>query len=308
MSKKLLTITLTFLMLVSVLISCQVVVPEDVPPTVQVTDTEAPTTDVEPTDTAPTAPAAQSIILSTTTSTEDSGLLDAILPDFTAKTGIEVKVVAVGTGAALKNGEEGNADVLLVHAKESEEAFVASGFGLERFDVMYNDFVILGPKEDPARVKSEREEDIAAALSRIAKAGSTPFISRGDDSGTHKKERSLWQDADLEPSGDWYIEAGQGMGAVLTMADEQQAYTLSDRATYLSRPELDLVIVKEGDEALLNQYGVIAVNPEISDQINAAGADAFIEWILSPEAQDLIREYGVAEFGEPLFFPNASQD
>lgn len=256
----------------------------------------------------PRALDAGSIILSTTTSTADSGLLDAILPDFTEKTGIEVKVVAVGTGAALKNGEDANCDVVLVHAKASEEAFVKNGFGLERFDVMYNDFVLLGPSDDPLEIGTRHSDDTGAALKAILEDGKTTFVSRGDDSGTHKKELEIWQHAGLTPEGDWYVEAGQGMGAVLTMADELKAYTLSDRATYLSRKsELDLVVVTEGDQVLLNQYGVIAVNPALSEAINAAGAETFIEWILSADTQALIGGYGVAEFGEPLFVPNAKR-
>lgn len=314
MKKKVISMLLSLIVLISLLAACQVELPE-VPASVSVetsepTDTELPPTEEEteaPTEET-TSTLAKSIILSTTTSTEDSGLLSAILPDFTQKTGIEVKVVAVGTGAALKNGEEGNADVVLVHAKEAEVKFVEDGFGVERFDVMYNDFVLLGPESDPAGVKTNSDKSTAEALARIAKAGETPFISRGDDSGTHKKELAIWQEAKVEPKGDWYVEAGQGMGAVLTMADEQQAYTLSDRATFLSRPELELEIVLEGDEALMNQYGVIAVNPEVSEQINAEGAALFVEWILSPETQKMINEYGVEEFGQPLFFANAKDD
>ncbi len=254
---------------------------------------------------APAEAAGASIILSTTTSTQDSGLLDAILPDFTAKTGIEVKVVAVGTGAALKNGEDGNCDVVLVHARSDEEAFVADGFGLERFDVMYNDFVLLGPVGDPAGLKADHQDDAAAALKALSES-KTVFVSRGDDSGTHKKELEIWAEAGIEPAGEWYVEAGQGMGPVLTMANEMKAYTMTDRATYLAmKADLDLEIVVAGDEGLLNQYGVIAVNPDISENINAEGALAFVDWILSAETQSLIGEYGIEAFGEPLFFPNA---
>jgi len=246
-----------------------------------------------------------SIILSTTTSTENSGLLDFILPDFTEKTGIEVKVVAVGTGKALQMGVDGEADVLLVHAKASEEEFVAEGHGLERFDVMYNDYILVGPAEDPAKVKEQANSNIVDAFNAIHE-GEHIFVSRGDDSGTHKKELELWGEAGLEPEGAWYVSAGKGMGDVLQMADEMQGYTLSDRATYLSmRDNLELVIVTEGDERLFNQYGVIAVNPEKNEQINAEGAQAFIEWLLSAETQELISQYGVEEFGEPLFIPNA---
>ena len=244
------------------------------------------------------------IILATTTSTEDSGLLDFILPDFKEKTGIDVKVVSVGTGKAIKHGEDGEADVLLVHAKASEEKFVEEGHGLERFQVMYNDFIIIGPKDDPANAKAN-PNDASAAL-KAFKDNNITFISRGDDSGTHKKELQLWTAAGIEPEGDWYIEAGQGMGATIQMAEEMKGYTMADRATYLSMSgDIELEIIVEGDEGLLNQYGVIAVNPEKNDQINAEGAQAFIEWLLSSETQKLIGEFGKEEFGQPLFVPNA---
>jgi len=246
-----------------------------------------------------------SIILSTTTSTENSGLLDFILPVFTEKTGIEVKVVAVGTGKALQMGRDGEADVLLVHSKPDEEKFVAEGHGLERFDVMYNDYILVGPKDDPAKVKDNAYNDIVGAFNAIHD-GKYTFVSRGDDSGTHKKELEFWKEIGVEPAGDWYVSAGKGMGEVLKMADEMMGYTLSDRGTYLSmKDDLDLVIVTEGDERMFNQYGVIAVNPDKNDQINAEGAQAFVEWILSDETQELIKQFGVDEYGEPLFIPNA---
>ncbi|MGI6440878.1 MAG: substrate-binding domain-containing protein [Peptoniphilaceae bacterium] len=250
------------------------------------------------------------IILSTTTSTEDSGLLDAILPDFTDKTGYTVKVVAVGTGAALQNGRDGNADVLLVHAKASEEEFVEEGYGVERFDVMYNDFVIVGPEADPAGLKADYGADVKGALQHIAEEKAA-FVSRGDDSGTHKKELQLWEAAEMTDPGEdaaneWYTSAGKGMGDVLTMASEMEAYTMTDRATYLAmKDDLDLVIVVEGAEDLFNQYGVIAVDASVSDGINTEGGQAFVDWILAPETQELIKGYGVEEYGEPLFVPNA---
>lgn len=245
------------------------------------------------------------IILSTTTSTENSGLLDFMLPEFTKDTGYDVKVVAVGTGQALQMGEDGDADVLLVHAKASEEAFVSGGHGIERFDVMYNDFVVLGPTEDSLNLKEKAGSDIIKAFELISEENQT-FVSRGDDSGTHKKELDLWKEANTDPSGKWYIEAGQGMGAVIQMTDELQGYTLTDRATYLSMMnDLDLQIVVEGDSRLFNQYGVIAVNPEKNDQINADGADAFVNWMLSDKGQDLISEFGKDKFGQSLFIPNA---
>lgn len=246
----------------------------------------------------------ESIILSTTTSTENSGLLDYILPDFTVKTGVEVKVVAVGTGKALQMGMDGEADVLLVHAKPAEEKFIAEGHGVERFDVMYNDFVIIGPESDPADLASTKE-DVKASFIKLNDTQAS-FVSRGDDSGTHKKEKALWESAGITPEGDAYISAGKGMGDVIQMTNEMQAYTMSDRATYLSMSDtLDLKVVVEGDPILFNQYGVMAVNPDKNDQINNAGANAFIEWLLSEETQELIAGYGVEEFGQPLFIPNA---
>ncbi|HSH34867.1 substrate-binding domain-containing protein [Schnuerera sp.] len=245
------------------------------------------------------------IILSTTTSTQDSGLLDYILPEFEEKTGIEVDVIAVGTGKALQMGKDGEADILLVHAKASEEEFVAEGHGLERRDVMYNDFVLVGPGEDPLKLKENTPNNILEGLKTIAENEFT-FVSRGDDSGTHKKELSIWKEANIEPEGEWYLEAGAGMGDVLKMADEKQGYTITDRATYLNMMDtLELEVIIEGDANLFNQYGIIPVNPEKSDKINAEGAKEFMEWLLSDETQELIGEYGVEEFGMPLFVPNA---
>lgn len=250
-----------------------------------------------------------SIILSTTTSTEDSGLLDFLLPQFTEDTCIEVKTVAVGTGKALENGRNGEADILLVHAKDAELEFLEEGAGTERKDVMYNDFVLVGPKNDPLELKTNSPSDINEGLKKISDEEAT-FISRGDDSGTHKKELSIWEEASIEPNGTWYVESGLGMGDVLKMADEKEAYTITDRATYLSmKDDLDLEIVIEGDESLLNQYGIIPVNPEVlgddADRINHEGALEFMEWMLSEKGQNLIKEFGVEEYGEPLFIPNA---
>lgn len=245
-----------------------------------------------------------SIILSTTTSTQDSGLLDYLLPKFTEDTGVEVKVIAVGTGKALQMGKDGEADILLVHAKASEEEFVSEGHGTERHDVMYNDFILVGPKEDSLKLKESSSNDILAGLATISENQAT-FVSRGDDSGTHKKELEIWKAADIEPQGDWYLSAGSGMGDVLKIASEKQGYTLTDRATYLSlRDTLDLDIIIEKDENLFNQYGIIPVNPEKNDKINAEGAKAFMDWMLSKEGQELINEYGVEEYGMPLFVPN----
>lgn len=244
------------------------------------------------------------LLLATTTSTENSGLLAYLLPYFEEEYGYTVSVIAVGSGKAMQLGEDGEVDVLLVHAKESEEAFVAEGHGLERFDVMYNDFVILGPKE---RTISQNavEKDSIALLTAIANSQST-FLSRGDDSGTHKKELQLWKQASVQPNGDWYVSTGKGMGDTIVMANEMLGYTLADRATYLSMSkDIDLEIVSEGDPQLFNQYGVIAVNPEKNDKINKRGAQDFIHWILSDECQDLIRQFGVEVYGQSLFIPNA---
>jgi tungstate transport system substrate-binding protein len=244
------------------------------------------------------------LILATTTSTRDSGLLDVILPICEEQTGVAVDVVAVGTGQALQLGKDGNADVLLVHARAQEDAFMEAGDGVRREDVMYNDFVIVGPQEDPAGIAGT--SDAAAAFTAIAESQS-PFVSRGDESGTHTKEKSIWAAAGIEPEGDWYISAGQGMGAVLTLADEEQAYTLSDRATYLARTleGTDLVIMTEGDPILFNPYGVIAVNPDKSPLIHADYATEFIDWLVSLPTQEVISQFGVEEFGQPLFTPDS---
>ena len=245
------------------------------------------------------------LILATTTSTQDTGLLDYIIPMFEEETGIQVDVVAVGTGQALEMGKNGEADILLVHSKKSEEEFVAQGYGLERRDVMYNDFILVGPKDDPAKIKEKYSNDIVGALKAIAE-NKAKFVSRGDDSGTHKKELSIWEKAGITPEGDWYIEAGAGMGDVLTMANEELAYTLSDRGTYLSmKDNLDLEILVEGDSELFNQYGIIPVNPDKHENINAEGAQKFMNWILSDEIQEVIGKFGIDKYGQPLFVPNA---
>ena len=249
------------------------------------------------------------IRLATTTSTQDSGLLDYILPTFTAETGWEVSVISVGSGEAMSMGEDGEADVLLVHSPASEKAFVEGGHSDEngRANVMYNDFVLVGPSADPAKILEVAPADALAAFGEISSTQSV-FISRGDESGTHKKELSIWDKAELTPQGDWYVQAATGMGAVITMADEKLGYTLADRATWLNTAEnTELAIVCEKDPSGLfdNQYGVIAVNPEKNEEINAEGAAAFREWILSESTQKLIGEFGIEEFGAPLFTPNA---
>lgn len=247
----------------------------------------------------------QKLTLATTTSTENSGLLGYLLPRFEEEYGVQVDVVAVGTGQALQLGRDGNADVLLVHARAREDAFLAEGHGVRREDVMYNDFVILGPAGDPAGIRGQ--SNASEALERVGQA-EAPFVSRGDDSGTHTKERAIWEAAGVEPGGDWYLSAGQGMGAVLTMADELQAYTLSDRATYLARTleGIELRILVEGDPTLFNPYGVIAVNPTKGAHIQASLADTLVDWLVALPTQERIAQFGVAEFGAPLFTPDSA--
>jgi tungstate transport system substrate-binding protein len=245
------------------------------------------------------------LILATTTSTQDSGLLDYLLPDFEKEFNTQVDVIAVGTGQAIQLGKDGNADVLLVHARSQEDAFMEAGDGVRREEVMYNDFVILGPASDPAGIKGN--PSAAGAFQMIA-AAQAAFISRGDKSGTHAKELAIWKTAEITPAGDWYISAGQGMGEVLTLAAEQQAYTLSDRATYLarSRNNLALEVLVEKDQSLLNPYGVIAVNPAKGARINADLATQFIDWIISVPVQEKIRQFGKEEFGQSLFVPDSA--
>lgn len=249
------------------------------------------------------------IILATTTSTKDSGLLDEILPEFTAETGWKVDVVSVGSGEAMQMGMDGEADVLLVHSPASEAEYVANGHADEdgRMDVMYNDFVVVGPEEDPAGVAENAGDDAIAAFEAIMDAEAT-FVSRADDSGTHKKELSIWEKAELTPAGAWYVEAAAGMGDVINMTNEKLGYTLADRATWLNvggDTELKIVCEKDPSGVLNNQYGVICVNPEKNENINNEGAKAFQNWIVSEAAQKLIGEYGVEEYGEALFIPNA---
>ena len=251
----------------------------------------------------------EEIILATTTSTKDSGLLDYLLPYFEEESGYKVSVVSVGSGEAMTMGENGEADVLLVHSPAAEEEFVKNGHADEdgRKDVMYNDFVLIGPVSDPANIKTDAYNDALKAFKTLADEEMT-FISRSDESGTHKKELEIWKAAGIEPSGDWYVEAGSGMGAVLEMANEELAYTLSDRATWLNLDlDEDLMIVSENDPSgvLYNQYGVICVNPDKNEAINHEGAKAFANWLLSSETQKLIGEYGLEEYGKALFTPNA---
>jgi tungstate transport system substrate-binding protein len=248
----------------------------------------------------------KSIIVSSTTSTQDSGLFGHILPLFKKKTGIDVKVVSQGTGQALDTGRRGDADVVFVHAKPLEEKFVAEGAGVKRYPVMYNDFILIGPKSDPAGVKGGK--DIVAALKTI-RSKSAPFISRGDRSGTHVAELNLWKAAGIDiagaDKGPWYKEIGQGMGAALNTASAANAYVLADRGTWLSfknRGELEIVV--EGDTRLFNQYGVILVNPDKHPSVKKAEGQAFIDWLVSPEGQKAIADYKIN--GQQLFFPNAT--
>jgi tungstate transport system substrate-binding protein len=243
------------------------------------------------------------LTLATTTSTRDSGLLDLLVPMFNQETGIEVKVVAVGTGQALELGRRGDADVLLTHAAAAEEEFMAEGHGQQRDAVMHNDFVLVGPRADPAAVRGLIS--IAEGLRRI-EAARQPFVSRGDNSGTHMKERSLWQEAALEPSGAWYVQAGAGMAAALRIASEKEAYVLSDRGTFLAhRDRLDSAMLSIEDPLLRNPYTATVVSSEKHPGVNAAGARRFSEFLRSPQVQRMIGEFGVETFGQPLFFPDA---
>ncbi|MBP6180113.1 MAG: substrate-binding domain-containing protein [Anaerolineales bacterium] len=297
------------LILAIALTACGPAAPTAAPATEAPVATEAPAT-AAPTESpteAPAAPANPNIILATTTSTQDSGLLDVLVPMFEEQTGYVVQTVAVGTGEALKMGEEGNADVLLVHAPSSEVTFMDGGFGKDRMLVMHNDYILVGPAEDPAAIKGLGPKD---AFLAIYNAG-VNFVSRGDDSGTHKKEVSFWTKAEKDPRTEkpaWFIETGQGMGASLTVASEKQAYILTDRATYLANKDnLQLEILLEGNNALLNVYHVITVNPEKWTAVNYDGAMAFAKFITDPATQAVIAEFGVEKFGQPLFIPDADK-
>ena len=244
------------------------------------------------------------IIVQSTTSTQNSGLFEHLLPLFTKKTGIDVRVVAVGTGQALKNAENGDGDVVFVHSKPDEEKFVAEGWGVKRYPVMYNDFIIVGPAADPAKIAGLKQAP--EALKKIAEARA-PFVSRADDSGTHKAELKLWEAAGIDPkasSGSWYLETGSGMGATLNTAVGKHAYTLTDRGTWLAFANKDdFKVLVEGDDKLFNQYGVILVNPTKHPNVKAKEGQAFIDWLVSPEGQAAIASYKID--GQQLFFPNA---
>lgn len=247
----------------------------------------------------------QNVILSTTTSTQDSGLLEELVPLFARQGGYSVKTISVGTGQALALGAKGDADVVLVHAPSLQKKYVADGKLRNRRLVMYNDFVIIGPKDDPAKIRSIKSA--TAALQAIAGAKAN-FVSRGDKSGTHTLERALWKTAGIEPKGSWYIEAGQGMGATLGIANERNAYTISDRGTYLAfKKRVTLPIWLEGDRALLNIYSVLEVNPANGPRVNSAGGKAFADFMVAPETQKVIRTFGEKKFGQPLFVPVAGK-
>lgn len=249
-------------------------------------------------------PASRTILLATTTSTQDSGLLDVLVPDFEKKTGFKVKTSAVGTGAALAIGARGDADVVLVHAPSLELDFMAQGNGLRRLLVMHNDFIVVGPPSDPAKIKGKLVLD---ALRTLAAAQNT-FLSRGDGSGTDVLEKSLWKQAGLVPAKPWYVEAATGMGQTLTIASEKRAYTITDRATYLSqRSHLQLEIMNGGDPPLLNYYHVITVNSNKFPKVNGVGADAFAAYLVQPDTQKIIAAFGIDKFGQQLFFPDAGK-
>lgn len=248
----------------------------------------------------------RSMVLATTTSTQDSGLLDYLLPLFEKDTGIKVKVLAKGTGEALEVAKRGDADGLLVHAKAQELQFVKDGFGTERLEVMYNDFIIVGPKDDPAKLLEKTPSDAIESFKLISSSKAT-FISRGDKSGTNTKELAIWKSAGITPTGTWYVSAGKGMGAVLQMADEKKAYTLTDRATYLSmKDKLELKIVTEKGSGFLNQYAFIRLDPT-KNKIKTQEANEFIDWMISSKGQKLIGEYGKDKYGQTLFIPNAKK-
>jgi tungstate transport system substrate-binding protein len=249
--------------------------------------------------------ASPNIILSTTTSTQDSGLLDVLVPLFEKRSVYSVKTISVGTGQSLALAAKGDADVALVHAPSLEKNYVGEGKLRNRRLVMYNDFIVIGPKDDPAKIAKLKS---AGAALRAVEQAKAPFVSRGDNSGTHNLEKSLWKAAGIQPSGSWYIESGQGMGATLGIAQERNAYTVTDRGTYLAlQRRITLPILIEGDRVLLNIYSVIEVNPANSPRVNAAGGKAFADFMVSPEAQNLIKSFGVEKFGQPLFMPVAGK-
>lgn len=290
-------ITATLMILSGFLAACATATPVAtlVPPQ---PPTQAPT--------QPPKPANPDLIFATTTSTQDSGLLDVLVPDFEQKTGYTVKTVAVGSGEAMKMGQECNADVLLVHSPSAEKDFMSNNYGSDRRLVMHNDFIIVGPASDPAGIK-----DSASAIDAFTKIADSksPFVSRADNSGTNSKELAIWKSANITPEGDWYIESGQGMLATLQIASEKGDYTLTDRATYLANKDtLQLELLVQGDASLLNIYHVIVVNPANCPKVNNTGAVAFADYMVSPATQTLIGSFGVEKFGQPLFTPDAGKD
>jgi len=270
-------------------------------PTVAATVAPAPTKAA-----APAKPSNPDLILATTTSTQDSGLLDVLVPMFEKASGYKVKTIAVGSGQAMTMGQRGEADVLLVHAPDSEKSFMKDGFGTSRLFVMHNDFIFVGPPDDPAKIKGTRTA--AETLKKFADTKSL-FVSRGDNSGTHQLELKLWKDNNVEPKGQaWYQETGQGMGATLNVAAEKKGYTITDRATYLAqKSKLGLDLLVEGDPALANYYHVIPVNPAKFPKVNAEGGKAFTDFMVSKETQEVIGKFGADKFGQPLFFPDAGK-
>ena len=277
--------------------------PTAVPPTAE--PTAIPAT---PTSAAPANP---NLILATTTSTQDSGLLDVLVPLFETQSGYKVQTVAVGSGAAIKMGQEGNADVLLVHSPAAEKTFMTDGWGKERLLVMHNDFILVGPAADPAGIKGLGPKDAFVAIAKAGEAGKATFVARADKSGTSTKELDFWKKAELDPATTkpaWYIETGQGMGATLTIASEKGGYTLTDRATYLAnKDKLQLEILLEGNNALLNVYHVITVDPVKWPKVNDDGALAFAKFLTDPATQEFIGKFGVEKYGQPLFIGDATK-
>ena len=281
--------------------------PTEAPATVAPTDVPPPTATTIPPTPEPTIPANPTLILATTTSTQDSGLLDVLIPLFEAETGFTVQTVAVGSGQAMTMGQEGNADVLLVHSPSAEKTFMNDGWGKDRALIMHNDFILVGPAADPAKVKGMGPADAFKAIV-VAEA---PFVARADKSGTSTKELGIWAKTDVDPATAkpaWYIETGQGMGASLTIASEKGGYILTDRATYLAnKDKLQLEILVEGNKTLLNVYHVITVNTEKWPKANYDGATAFLNFMIDPATQEVIAKFGVEKYGQPLFFPDADK-
>ncbi len=305
----LVSLLILFALMASACAPAATAVPTSLPPTEPpAKPTSVPPTAVHPTATIEAAkPANPNLILATTTSTQDSGLLDVLIPMFQDQTGYTVKTVAVGSGQAMQMGQEGNADVLLVHSPTAEKQFMTDGWGKDRELIMHNDFVIVGPADDPAKIKGLTSTDAFKAIA----AAKAPFVARADKSGTSTKELGIWKKAELDPATEkpsWYIETGQGMGPSLTIASEKAAYTLTDRATYLAnKDKLQLEILSEGDPGLLNVYHVMTVNPDKWPKVNYEGAVAFMKFMTDPATQDVIGKFGVDKYGQQLFVPDAGK-